>query len=72
MPTKKTKKTVKKVAKSTKKSLKKSAAPVKRAPRSEHDEFFAQNPSIKPLIIVFLLVAAAAFIWLIQIKGLVQ
>lgn len=70
MPTKKTKKSVKKVAKSTKKVARKTAPA--RVTRSEHDEFFAQNPSIKPLIIVFLLIAAAAFIWLIQTKGLVQ
>lgn len=70
MPTKKSKKAVKKVAKSTKKVVRK-AAPT-RVVRSEHDEFFSQNPSIKPLIIVFLLIAAAAFIWLVQTKGLVQ
>lgn len=69
MPTKKSKKVVKKTVKTPKKSVKsvkRVSAPVR---RSEHDEFFATNPSIKPLIIVFLLIAAAAFIWIIQTNG---
>lgn len=72
MPTKKAKKTVKKAVKSTKKVVRSTSAPVRRATGNDHDEFFMSNPSIKPLIIVFLLIAAAAFIWILQQNGYTQ
>lgn len=80
MPTKKAK-----TAKSTKSkktaTKKKAAIKTTPAPKSVHplnkkylhkeqEDFFASNPSAKPLIIIFLLLAIAAFIYIIQVQGL--
>ena len=59
--------------KTTKKPVKK-AAPVKesglnkRYLHAETEEFYASHPNVKPLLILFLLIATAVFIYLVKIR----
>lgn len=83
MPTKK-KKTAKKATKSTSKkttlaskSSTKTSAPKKEEHplhkkhlHNEQEEFFAKNPNAKPLILIFILLSVAAFLYIIQVQGL--
>lgn len=68
-----------KSTKSTKSSVKKSTTATKATTphplhkkylHTEQEDFFAQNPSAKPLLIIFMLLAVAAFIYIIQVQGL--
>jgi len=81
MPKKAVKKTTKKVApkkvakkKVTKKAPAKKAAPAKQSLlqkkylHTETEEFYAAHPNVKPLLILFLLIATAVFIYLVKIR----
>lgn len=75
------KKAVKKTAKpAAKKSAPKKAPAKKSAPaksesalnkrylHSETEDFYARHPNIKPLLILFMLVATAVFIYLVKMR----
>ena len=71
-PVKKAAAPVKKAAKAVAKAApRKAEHPLtKRYLHNEQEEFYAKHPNVKPLLVLFMLVAAAAFIYIIQVRYL--
>jgi hypothetical protein len=65
---KSTKKVTKKVAVKKSASSKKESLLTKRYLHAETEDFYAKHPNVKPLLILFMLIATAVFIYLIKLR----